>query len=87
MVWSVARSFISTVAKNASVLLILVDIIVEVVAVATVVFIPDKFTNPIDCVPIPMGHVVKIKSVSTKDLPSYGIDIRNPGVNKIFYFN
>ena len=34
-----------------------------------------------------MGHVVKIKSVSTKDLPSYGIDIRNPGVNKIFYFN
>jgi hypothetical protein len=43
--------------------------------------------SSIECVPIPMGHVVKIKSVSTKDLPSYGIDIRNPGVNKIFYFN
>ena len=58
LVSSVARSFTSIDAKNASVLLILVDIIVDVVAVATVVFIPDKFINPIDWVPIPVKFVL-----------------------------
>ena len=58
LVSSDVTSFTSIDAKNASVLSILVDIIVEVVAVATVVFIPDKFTNPIDCVPIPVRFVL-----------------------------
>ena len=58
LVSSVLRSFTSIDAKNASVLLILVDIIVEVVAVATVVFIPDKFMKPIDWVPIPVKFLL-----------------------------
>lgn len=39
------------------------------------------------CEPIPLGHIVKIKSVNTKDLPLYGIDIKDPGVKTIYYFN
>ena len=46
-------------AKNASVLLIFVEIIFEVVPVETVVLIPDKLINPIDCVPIPVKLVLK----------------------------
>ena len=36
----------------------LVDIIFEVVAVETVVLIPDKFMNPMDWVPIPVKLVL-----------------------------
>ena len=41
-------SLTSTDAKKASVFIMLVDIIFEVVAVETVVLIPDKFMNPMD---------------------------------------
>ena len=44
-------------AYTASVLLIFVDNTFEVVATDTVVLIPDKATNPIDCVPIPVKLV------------------------------
>ena len=41
-------------AKNASVLPVYVEIILDVVATETVVLIPDRLMNPIDCVPIPV---------------------------------
>ena len=57
-VWSVVTSLTSTDAKKASVFIMLVDIIFEVVAVETVVLIPDKFMNPMDWVPIPIKLVL-----------------------------
>ena len=45
-------------ANNASVLLIFAEIILEVVATETVVLIPDKLTNPMDWVPIPVRFVL-----------------------------
>ena len=62
LVSSVVTLFTSTEAKNASVLLIFVDIIKEVEAVATVVLIPDRFINPIDWVPIPVKLVLNVVS-------------------------
>ena len=58
LVWSVVTLFTSIDAKSASVLLILVEIIKDVVTVYTVVLIPDKLINPIDWVPIPVKFVL-----------------------------
>lgn len=41
----------------------------------------------VDCNPIPMGHVVKIQSIKTKDLPLYGINIDSPDIKTVYYFN
>jgi len=43
--------------------------------------------SSVECDPIPLGQVVKIKSLKTADLPLYGIDIKNAGTNTIFYFH
>lgn len=41
----------------------------------------------VECRAIAMGHVVKIQSLRTKDLPAYGIHIDSPGIKSIYYFN
>ena len=57
-VWSVVVLLTSIEAKIASVLLVYVEIILDVVATETVVLIPDKLINPIDWVPIPVKFVL-----------------------------
>ena len=57
-VCSVKVLLTSIEAKNASVLLIFVEMIFDVVATETVVLIPDKLINPIDWVPIPVKFVL-----------------------------
>lgn len=41
----------------------------------------------VQCKEIPMGHVVKIQAIKTKDLPSYGININSPDIKTVYYFN
>ena len=53
-VCSVVVLLTSIEAKNASVLPVYVEIILDVVATETVVLIPDKLINPIDWVPLPV---------------------------------
>jgi len=57
-VWLVNVLFTSTDVNIASVLLTLVEKILDVVATETVVLIPDKLTNPMVWVPIPVRFVL-----------------------------
>ena len=41
----------------------------------------------VQCLEIPMGHVVKIQAIKTKDLPLYGININSPDIKTVYYFN
>ena len=60
LVSEVAGSSTSTEAKNASIFPIFADIISDVDAVETILLLPDRLTNPIDCVPIPAKFVLNV---------------------------
>ena len=53
LISSVVGSWTSTEAKYASVTPVLLEIISDVEAVATIALLPVKLMKPIDCVPIP----------------------------------